>query len=206
MIKYAVIIILSIVIGCGGYVLAQSYMKKRKYRAKYNTIMTHLNGFDFPRMQLCNIYACEDEMIFVAADQENRLSRDKIQKVVLYSEHDFRRRANAEGVEIGSLEGLVRGIPRKNNNKDIYILVINYLDRHGEIAVAGFVNDVLVQAVEIFVSSINKYYELITEVIEIGGEPLATTAEKEVSPKKDSSEEMADPSSMSEQPKTEEEL
>jgi hypothetical protein len=157
------------------YVLLQSYLTKHKYKAKYDIILNHLGGLDLPPLQVCNVLANEDGLIFVAGDKETRIDRGRLYRLGVYSEHDLKRGAAEDKLEIGALDGLVKAIPRQaNSHKDIYVVVINYYDRLGEIAVAGLFNDVLVRALEIFAASVNVYYGLRQEVVEIvptGGTP-----------------------------------
>jgi hypothetical protein len=193
LVKYAIVLFISLILAFIFYVLLQSYLTKRKYKAKYDLILTHLSGLDLPTMHLCTVFACEDGLIIAAGEHETRIERDRIYRLGFYSEHDLRHAATADKIEIGGLDGLVRTIPRPKADKDIYLIVLNYYDRNGNIAVVGFFNDVMVKALEIFVNSVNIYYGLRQELIEIvppaDGNPSGTPSEE--APPKDSASDAA---------------
>ncbi len=169
MLKIIIIVILSLFIAFCLYVIVENILKRRSYKAKYQAVLQHVLGLDFPLYATCNVFANEEGLIFVSGDQEQRIPAEQLKRIEYYTEHDMRGRAPRERVEIGSLDGLVRNVPRGNAKKDLYVLVINYEKRPGDVQVIGLVGDNPMHILDNFTLGTNKMYQLVTLVEESQG-------------------------------------
>jgi len=165
-IRIIFIVILSAFIALCLYVIVENALKRRSYKAKYQAVLQHVLGLDLPMYATCNVFANEEGLIFVAGNQEQRIPASQLKRIEYYTEHDMRGRAARELVKIGSLDGLVRNVPRANEKKDLYVLVINYEKEPGDVQVIGLVGDNPMHILDTFTQGTNKMYQLVTLVEE----------------------------------------
>ena len=160
--------VVGIIIGFFLLIIISNWLKRRKYKGKFNAYLQHVLGLDFPLYANCNVIASEEGLIFVSEGQEQRLPAELIRRIENYTEHDMRGRAPREGVQISSLDGLVRKVPRGNPDKDLHVLVINYVKKpdSDDIHVIGLVGDNPMRILDVFSREANKLYGLVTLVEE----------------------------------------
>ncbi len=160
--------VVGIIIGFFLLIIISNWLKRRKYKGKYQAVLQHVLGLDFPLYANCNVFANEEGLVFVSEGQEQRLPAELLKRIENYTEHDMRGRAHREGVQISSLDGLVRNVPRGNPDKDLHVLVINYVKKPeaNDIQVIGLVGDNPMHILDIFSKGTNKMYGLVTLVEE----------------------------------------
>lgn len=167
MLKYIIIIPLSLFIAFVVGIMVDNALKRRSYKAKCHAIMDHLLGLDFPLYAKCNIFANDEGLIFVNGKEEQRIPKEQLLRIEYYTEHDIKSRAPKELVKIGSIDGMVRNVPRGNDRKDLYVLVINYQKKPGDdVQVIGMVGDNPMHMLDEFTKGTNQLYGLVTLVEE----------------------------------------
>lgn len=130
--------------------------KAKKQKAKETGIedalkALHFEGLGLPRNMQCDIYRFQDKIVIDAKNQAFEIPIDKIKAVAVHTERELIEKGKSVvgraiigtlivpglGTIVGGLSGIGT---KKKRGRTHYFLILNYLDKNGQMAAITFLN------------------------------------------------------------------